>query len=108
MFFRAKSTSPTADLAIYRTKRKARLYLTLHNLGTSELLLSRYLQENYNMTLKSACLAILQESRYNLNIQREIIITIPNPELNTIAKIITYGTGRVPGSHILQNMFKID
>jgi hypothetical protein len=108
MFFRVHSTSPKADLAIYRTKRQARLRLTLFRKGVTETLLSRFLQENYNMTLQSACLAILQNARYNLNIEQDLIITIPDPELNHIAKLITYGNGRLAGSQILRDMWKID
>jgi hypothetical protein len=108
MFFRVKSTSPKADLAIYRTKRQARLNLTLYPMGVTETLLSRFLQENYNITLKSACLAILQNARYNLNIDQDLIITIPDPELNAIAKLITYGNGKLLGSHILKKMWKIN
>jgi hypothetical protein len=107
MFFKARSTSPKADLAIYRAKRQARLKLTLFRMGIAETLLSRYLQENYNMTLRSACLAILQNAKYQLNIEQDIIITVPDPELNKIAKLITYGTGKIPGSHILRELWRI-
>ncbi len=107
MFFRVKSTSPNSDLAIYRARRTARLRLSLYRIGPSELLLSRYLQENFNMTLQSACLAILQNARFALNIKHELIITIPDKQLNEISKLITYGTGKVAGSHILQDMWRI-
>jgi len=108
MFFRVHSTSPKADLAIYRTKRQAYLKLALFRFGITETLLSRYLQENYNMTLKVACKAILQNAQYNLNLDQDLIITIPDPELNKIAKLITYGTGRLAGSHILREVWKIN
>jgi hypothetical protein len=108
MFFRVKSTSPEADLAIYRAKKQARLKLTLYPIGVTETLLSRFLQENYNLTLKSACLAILQNAHYNLNIEQDLIITIPDPELNALAKLITYGNGRLMGSHILREMWRIN
>ena len=108
MFFRVKSTSPTADLTIYRAKKQARLKLALYRMGLAETLISRYLQENYNMTLKTACMAIIQNARYDLNIERDLIITIPDPELNKIAKLITYGTGVLAGSHILRDMWQIN
>jgi hypothetical protein len=107
MFFRVKSTSPKADLAIYRTKKQARLALTLYQMGPTELLLSRFLQENYNLTLKAACLKILQNARYHLNIEQDLIITIPDTELNNIAKLITYGNGKLAGSKILREMWRI-
>lgn len=107
MFFVIKSSSPHKDLLIYRAKSKARLQLALHSFGPSELLLSRYLQENYNMSLRQACLAILQNTTYNTNYKQEIIVTIPDPTLNTVAKIITYGTGKVAGSRILKDMLNL-
>lgn len=107
MFFRVKSTSPEADLAIYRMKKHAKLRLMLYQMGPAELLISRFLQENYNLTLKSACLQILQDARYNLNIEQDLIITIPDPELNNIAKLITYGNGKIAGSKILREMWRI-
>jgi hypothetical protein len=38
----------------------------------------------------------------------DLIITIPDPELNKIAKLITYGTGKLAGSHILREMWRIN
>lgn len=107
MFFRVKSTSPKSDLAIYRARRQARLRLTLFPMGVTETLLSRYLQENYNTNLKAACLNILLNAKYNLNLDQDLIITIPDPELNKIARIITYGNGKLLGSSILRDMWKI-
>ena len=108
MFFRVQSTSPKADLAIYRAKKQARLRLASYRIGPTEILLSRFLQENYNITLKAACQSILQNARYNLNIEQELIITIPDPELNAIAKLITYGNGKITGSKILRDMWRIN
>lgn len=107
MFFRINSTSPVADLAIYRAKRTARIRLALFRLGPAEVLLSRYLLENHNLTLQQACINILQNARFNLNIKREIIVTIPDPELNNLAKLITYGTGKIQGSKILKDMLQV-
>lgn len=107
MIFKIHSSSPHKDLIVHRAKRKARLQLALHNFGPSELLLSRHLQENYNITLRTACLNILNNTCYSLNFKQEIIVTIPDPKLNNLAKIITYGTGKVPGSHILQDMLNL-
>lgn len=108
MFFIVKSTSPQQDLAFYRTRRKARLRLTLFRWGPTEMLMSRFLQEKYSRTLMEACIEILAKAKFNLNYRREIVITIPDKELNSIAKIITYGTECVAGSKILKDMFTIE
>jgi hypothetical protein len=108
MFFVIKSSTPNTDLMKYRTKRHARLKLALYYKGPSEILLSNYLQENYNKTLHSACLEILQALKFSMNAKQEIIATIPDEELNKIAKIITYGTGKISGSRILKNILTIE
>ena len=107
MFFRIKSTSTNSDLQLYRTKYKAKLKLALYKIGPTEILLSRYLQEQFNKTLKVACLEILQNMRSHVNQADEIIITIPDAQLNTMAKIITYGTGKICGSTILKDILII-
>ena len=107
MFFVIRSTCPNTDLTIYRARRRARLQLTLYPQGPAELCLTRYLQENYQMSLYQACLAILQNAKFSLNLDREIIVTIPDPKLNHIARIITYGTGLISGSNILRKMLTI-
>lgn len=107
MFFVIKSSTPQADLAIYRARHNAQFKLALVSLGPTELLISRYLQENYNMSIKAACTSILQNARFIVNLQQEIIVTIPDPKLNTIARIITYGTGVLQGSRILRKILTI-
>lgn len=107
MFFRIKSTSTNADIQLYRTKYKAKLKLALYIIGPTEILLSRYLQEHFNKTLKTACLEILQNVKSHINQADEIIITIPDKQLNDIAKIITYGTGKICGSTILKDILTI-
>lgn len=101
MFFTIKSTTPQADLAIYRAKRKARLKLITATFGPTEVLISRYLQEQYKITLRKACFDILQNAKFTMNIQKDIIVNIPDKTLNDIAKIITYGNGKFNGSRIL-------
>lgn len=107
MFFVIRSDCPNKDLLVHRAKRKARLQLALHSFGPSEILMSRYLQENFGINLRLACLSILQNTQYSLNLRQEIIVTIPDPHLNRLAKIITYGTGKVAGSHILKDMLNL-
>lgn len=107
MFFKVKSSSPDSDLAIYRARRQARLKLTLYHFGPTEMLISRHLQEKYGRSLKAACIQILQNAQFHINFRQEIIVTIPDPELNQIAKLITYGDGTIAGSRILKNLLTI-
>jgi hypothetical protein len=107
MFFIIRSTSPDSDLAIYRAKKSSRLKLASHTFGPAELLLSRYLQENYGKSLLVACIEIINNAKYNLNFDREIVVTISDKTLNDIAKIITYGNLTLAGSRILRDIFTI-
>ena len=107
MFFRIVSTTPSMDLAKLRAKRNAYIQLALYQKGVTEVLLDRYLRENYKISLYEACKKILHAARFSLNMQQEIIVTIPEETTNKLARIITYGTGKLVGSNILRNMFYI-
>lgn len=107
MFFTIKSSTPKQDVAKYKTRRTANTVLLCYPFGVSELLLNRYLSENYNMSLRTACKKLITCAKVSLNFKNEIIITFPDPVLNNIAKIITFGTGRVPGSNILRTIFTL-
>lgn len=107
MFFVIRSTSPAADLAIYRAKTNARIKLAAHPFGPTELLLSRYLQETYGKSLTAACIEIINTATYSLNFDKDIIVTIADKTLNDVAKIITYGTLTLAGSRILRNILTI-
>lgn len=107
MFFVIKSNTTNSDLAKYRTKRYARKALALYTFGVTEALINNFLQANYKITLYDACKKILQNLTFSLNYQGEIIGKIPDEELNEIARIITYGTGRIPGSQILRKILTL-
>jgi hypothetical protein len=67
---------------------------------TTEKLLDNYLRENHQITLKYACYLII----LNCNIdeqEEELIITLTDKKLEKLARLITYGTGKVSGSRIL-------
>ena len=107
MFFIIKSTSVNKDLSIYRAKRTAKLRLALFPKGATEALLNNYLETTYEIGLYAACQKILASMVFNLNLQGEIIASIPDNKLNEIARIITYGTGKLCGSRILKAALSI-
>ena len=107
MFFIIKSSNPALDLKLHRTKRRARSLLILYPMGVTEALLNHYLVEKYNKSLMQACQAILTNMVFVQNMQQEIIAKIPDPELNEIAKVITYGNGLIPGSRILKKILEV-
>lgn len=102
MFIAVDCSAPLDKLIIPRIKQKARLVLALFPHGVVEEQLNRYLQKNFNLHLYDACKKIIAGAKYNLNSRHEVIVTIPDPILNTVARIITYGTGALMGSRILK------
>lgn len=107
MFFRIQSSTPDTDLAIYRAKYRAKLFLVAYKLQATDLLIDRYLREQYKITLRTACVQILQNLKFSINALNEIIVTIPDENLRELARIITYGPGTFPGSNILRNMLTL-
>jgi hypothetical protein len=90
----------------YRAVAKPRFKLNaLHRLrafpkNTAEKLLDQYLKENYQITLNHACYLIILNCTVE-ELKDTLTITIKSKELDKIARIITFGTGRLSGSRIL-------
>lgn len=82
-------------------KRALRYYPMMAN----EIALNKYLFEHYNITLKAACLQIIIKSCYSKS-KDKIIITMLDKKLDDIAHLITFGTGGLQGSKILQTILR--
>ena len=74
--------------------------LKVFPLNTAEKLLDKYLQENYQITLKQACYLIILHCTIEEQ-EDELVITLTSKKLDKLARLITYGTGRLSGSRIL-------
>ena len=68
--------------------------------NTTEKLLDDYLRKNYEMTLNYACYLIILHCKVE-EIKDSLSITLVDKDLDKIARLITYGTGRLCGSRIL-------
>ena len=95
---------------MYKAVMKPKLKLTAFRrlnafpINTTEKLLDQYLRENHQVTLKYACYLIILNC--TVEEQRdELVITIANKKLDKLARLITYGTGRISGSRILPFLF---
>lgn len=88
-----------------RFKRTAFRRLQSFPLNTAEKQLDSYLQEQYQLTLKYACYLILRKCNIEEQ-QDELVITIVDKKLDKLARLITYGTGKISGSRILAFMFQ--
>ena len=97
----------TADNIKVKIKNSARRYIALSPMKASELELNRYLIKTMSKSLKGACLDILYNSNISIDENKEIIITFKTKEIDQLAELITFGTGRVPGSKILMKAFRV-
>ena len=74
-------------------------------MGANETALNEYLFERYNITLKAACLQIIVKSCYSKS-KDKIVITMLDKKWDDIARLITFGNGRLQGSRILQTILR--
>jgi hypothetical protein len=71
-------------------------------LKASELLMDQYVQQQYKMTLKNLCLNLLLNLTFYEDDSGNLVLMFKNHKYDTIARLITYGNGAIPGSRILQ------
>lgn len=93
------------SVAKSKFKRTAFRRLQMFPLNTTEKLLNAYLQEQYQITLKYACYLILRGCTVEEQ-QDELLITVTDKKLDKLARLITYGTGKISGSRLLSFMFQ--
>lgn len=70
----------------------------------TEKLLDKYLKENYQMTLKYTCYLIILNCRVDES-KEEIVVSMLDKKLDRLARIITFGTGKLLGSRIIPFIF---
>ena len=85
-------------------------FMALHRLqafptNTTEKLLDRHLREQHKITLKHACYLIVLHCTIEEQ-EDDLVITIADKNLEKLARLITYGTGRISGSRILSFAFQ--
>ena len=74
-------------------------------LKASDTLLNNFLKQHYNDELKNLCIKILLNLIFYKD-KDHFILSFKNPEIEKLARLITYGNGKVPGSQILQVALK--
>ncbi len=77
-----------------------------YKLKADDKILENYLKENYRISLKQACLKLALNAKITYDSSSTYIITFPTTSLKNLAQLITYGTGKILGSPILQRAFK--
>lgn len=68
----------------------------------SDLLMDRYIQQQYNTSLKNMCIKLLLSLTFHKNNDDSLTLLFRDQKYDKIARLITYGNGAIPGSSILQ------
>lgn len=110
MTFIVKSPYPIEALNAFRTSilSKARRKIRLYKTGANEIGLNKYFYTNYKCSLKTMCIHILFKCKFMINNNNEVIVKIPDRQLDNLATFITFGNGRLQGSNILKDAFNIE
>lgn len=83
------------------TIKKAFNRIHLYRLTTSEIILDDYFVDHYGKTLKTVCKELLLNSQI-VYMKDHLILRFRNIEDDRIARLISYGNGKMQGSKILQ------
>lgn len=95
----------TANLVRGQLIYNAQSNLYCHKWTAVDRLLDKYLKANYKLSLRDACDLLLLRARVSQGQPNEILITFIDRRLDKLASVITYGTGKIPGSNILKEAF---
>lgn len=103
MFFTIKNERYLSDEQL-RTNTLLSAYHVIQNypLRASELIMDQYIQQQYKVSLKNLCVKLLLNLTFYKNNSGDLIMMFKDPKYDTIARLITYGNGAIPGSKILQ------
>lgn len=86
---------------------EARRYIIWAPMKASELTLNKYLVKEMGKSLKSICLSIIYNCNITVNKEKELTITFKTKEINRLAELVTFGTGKIPGCKILVTAFNV-
>ena len=96
-----------ADVARFKARQIARQNILIYTLRSDEIEINKYLLENYKSDLKSTCLKLMNNAKYIASMD-ELIIKFNTVEDDKLARLITYGDGKIRGSRILRDIFRED
>lgn len=95
------------ELIKSKIKYEARKYIILAPKKASEIALDKYIVKNYRCSLERACLNIIYNCNISIGKENEVIVTFIDPELDKLATLITFGTGKITGCDLLVKAFTI-
>jgi hypothetical protein len=87
-----------------RTDTLINAYFIIQNypLQTSDLIVDKFIQQRYKMSLKNMCIELLLNLTFYKDNTGDLILLFKDRRYDVIAQLITYGNGTFPGSKILQ------
>ena len=103
MFFIIENKDHTpAEQLKTNTLLKAYLIIDKYPLHASERLLDQYLVQQYKSSLKNICVKLLLNLTFHVDKENNLVMVFKDKKHDRLAQLITYGTGVIPGSRILQ------
>lgn len=103
MFFKISNKKYLSSEQL-RTNTLMDAYFIIQNypLHASELPLDNFIQQQYKVSLKNLCIRLLLNLTFYKDTAGNLILMFKDPNYDTLASLITYGNGAIPGSKILQ------
>lgn len=79
-------------------------YFLIENypMHAADLLMDRYIQQQYDTTLKNMCIKLLLNLTVHKDDEGNLVLLFKDQKYDKIARLITYGNGAIPGSKILK------
>ena len=71
-------------------------------LHAADLVLDRYIQQQYDTSLKNMCIKLLLSLTFHKDAEGNLVLLFREAKHDKIARLITYGNGAIPGSKILK------
>lgn len=103
MFFIIKNDKHHA-IEQLRSETLLNAYFIIQNypIRASDIPIDKYIQQRYKVSLKNMCIELLLNLTFHKDDTGNLILLFKDQKYDTIASLITYGNGAIPGSKILQ------
>ena len=107
MFFKiTNSRRQSAEALRTNTLLNAYFIIKSYPLHASDFALDQFIKQQHNTTLKDLCIKLLLSISFCSNKDGDLILLFKDPKYDKLASLVTYGTGAIPGSRILQIALK--
>mgnify|MGYP003312872951 CR=1 FL=1 len=84
------------------TMLNAYFIIQKYSLKASDTIMDQYIQQQYKISLKDLCVKLLLDLTFYVDDTGNLVLLFKNPKSDSLAQLITYGNGAIPGSRILQ------